>query len=273
MSKRNERDAQTRRQSSETGREHPKPQTTDEPANHDQDSATPQHTCYDCVYAQWDKGLWLRQLAGCWPSLPMCTIHPDAPGTLRQVPPGGPCQHFRPKWKPPLRLDPPEPPNDEIRYIALTKGKLATVDAADYEWLSQYKWCVTSTPEGRPYAYRKDKGKTVYMHREIMQPPPGMVVDHISGDSLNNRRQNLRNCTPQENMRNRDKFRGDSSRFKGVSPCVNSDKWRAAIGVDGCNIHIGVYETEIEAAHAYDQKAKELFGEFARLNFPDEVGT
>jgi len=142
------------------------------------------------------------------------------------------------------------------------------VDKADYCRLCQYRWCATGTD--RPYACRREHGRTIYMHREIMQAPPGLCVDHIHGVTLDNRRANLRLCTLAENMRNR---RGNSGRDlpKGVTWESHCGKYKASIGCDGVPKHIGYFDAPIEAARAYDRKALELFGEFARLNFPQEV--
>ena len=88
--------------------------------------------------------------------------------------------------------------------------------------------------------------------------------------TLDNRRANLRLCTLAENMRNR---RGNLGRDlpKGVTWQPHCNKYKASIGCDGAPKHIGYYDDPIEAARAYDRKAIELFGEFARLNFPQEV--
>ena len=108
------------------------------------------------------------------------------------------------------------------------------------------------------------------MHREIMQPPKGMIVDHKSRNKLDNTRENLRNATHAENMRNKSKQHGVSSRFLGVSYCKKSRKWCACIWVEGRNLSLGFFTDEVEAARAYDRAAVEHFGEFARLNFPEE---
>ena len=90
----------------------------------------------------------------------------------------------------------------KVRRIPLGGGLFATVDARDYKWLSQYKWCVLSKC-GAPYAVRRTKdGRMVYMHREIMGAPKGSVVDHIDHNTLNNRRCNLRVCTQAQNHAN-----------------------------------------------------------------------
>ena len=96
--------------------------------------------------------------------------------------------------------------------ISLGDGYYAYVDAADHEWLSRYKWHMQGG-----YAVRNEKGKRIYMHRAIMQPPEGMVVDHTNGNKVDNTRANLCVCTQQENLHNRSKRNGASSRFRDVN--------------------------------------------------------
>jgi len=220
----------------------------------------PAASCAHCVYA----GI----MHDGDQEVPICANTPNSPGEIVRITPAGSCPNFRLKPEPILHGVPPQPTDDSIRYIPLTKGKYAIVDAADYAWLSRYRWCVTGTD--RPYACRREHGRTIYMHREIMQPPEGMCVDHIAGFTLDNRRANLRNCTPSENIRNR---RGNCGRDlpKGVTWEKHANKYKASIGCDGAPKHIGYYDDPTEAAKAYDRKALELFGEFARLNFPDAV--
>jgi hypothetical protein len=201
-------------------------------------------------------------------TVPICANTPKAPGQIVRIDPAGRCPNFYLKPEPVIHGTPPEPPDDTIRYIPLTKNKYAIVDAADYCRLCKHRWCVTGA--SRPYACRREHGKTIYMHREIMQAPKGMCVDHIAGFTLDNRRANLRICTPSQNMRNR---RGNFGRDlpKGVTYQRHCNKYKASIGINGAPKHIGYYDNPIEAAKAYDRKARELFGEFARLNFPEEV--
>jgi hypothetical protein len=103
----------------------------------------------------------------------------------------------------------------------------------------------------------------------IMRPPKGMVVDHIDGNGLNNRRSNLRICTPQENGRNRRRNRNKATEFKDVAYDPRSGKYFARICVNRKPIHIGTFTSAVEAAKAYDRMALKLHGEFANLNFPD----
>jgi len=109
------------------------------------------------------------------------------------------------------------------------------------------------------------------MHREMMNAPAGMLVDHRNGDNLDNRRSNLRLATPTENSCNRRKKTGGSSRYKGVTFNRRSGKWFARIRIHGKCIFLGTFESEVEAARAYDAAAKKYHGEFACLNFPEET--
>jgi hypothetical protein len=203
-----------------------------------------------------------------WPSLLMCVNHPDSPGEVREVAPATTaCRNFRPRYKPPTREPPPEPPNGEVRYIGLTKGKYAIVDAADYESLSKYTWHATCA-RGRYYAATVINGKSISMHRMIMNPPPGKVTDHADANGLNNRRTNLRNCTAEQNRHNTRPSRKKSSPYIGVYR--RRDKWIYKITHQRQYCYAGPFDTALEAAKARDQTAIELFGEFAWLNFPDE---
>ncbi|UCD51523.1 MAG: HNH endonuclease [Phycisphaerales bacterium] len=220
-----------------------------------------QRTCAECAYG-------LANPNGA-PETIACVNHVEAPGQWRPVAAGGTCRNFRVRRRPPVRAEPPAPPDDDVRYIALTKGKFALVDAADYEWLSRYKW-TASCKGDKCYAYRKDKGRHVLMHRLIMQAPPGLVVDHIDGNSCNNRRHNLRVCTQAQNCRNA-RPRVGTSGFKGVRAQNTPGRFVAEITFEGRHDYIGSFTDEIEAAIAYDLRAIVLFAEFARLNFPSII--
>lgn len=165
---------------------------------------------------------------------------------------------------------------NDTREIPLTKGFVAIVDAEDYEWLNQWKWFADPRPsrgDKAVYAIRRKSvngiARTICMHRLILEEPEGMDVDHIDGDGLNNTRANLRIATHQQNLCNRGMPRSNTSGFKGV--CYNNSRrrWQAGIGLNGRNIYIGRFRTPEEAARAYDAKAKEIYGEFAYLNFPE----
>jgi hypothetical protein len=191
-----------------------------------------------------------------FPCGPLCANHPDTPGQLRRVPSGGVCRNYRPK---------PAATEGDIKRIPVGEGQYALVDAADHDWLKQYTWHLHDG-----YAARRENGRRIYIHREIMEPPEGMLVDHADRNKLDNCRSNLRVCTRQENMCNRGKRTGASSRFKGVGYAKENHKWLAKIWGEGQRIWLGYFADEIEAARAYDRKAVELFGEFAWLNLPEE---
>jgi hypothetical protein len=157
-----------------------------------------------------------------------------------------------------------------MKRIPLTGGLFALVDDADYAALAKYRWSVVRS--GRNfYARRHRSGRGLYMHREVMGLLVGWEVDHINHDGLDNRRRNLRLCTRRENAHNRLPCRNGSSRYKGVSLHKPSGRWRANISSDGKNFFIGSFKSQVGAAKAYDDKARELFGEFAHLNFPHRL--
>lgn len=148
----------------------------------------------------------------------------------------------------------------------------AKVDVDDFASLSVLRWCLFKDGDRR-YAYRFVTGldgrrERRWMHRDILgvAPNPLLEVDHIDGDGLNNQRLNLRWTTKSYNQQNR-RLSGGTSRLRGVRFKPNGRPWVAQIKHNGKLFHIGRYETETDAAVAYDTKAKELFGEHARTNF------
>jgi hypothetical protein len=152
-----------------------------------------------------------------------------------------------------------------MKKVLLTKGKIALIDDEDWEVVSQHKWCAQHAGKGYFYAYSRSGSKGLKMHRFIMDAKPGEEVDHINGDTLDNRRKNLRICSRKNNQQNRYKAWG-TSQYKGVSWYKRHSKWVAKIHQEGKPTHLGYFDSEIEAAQAYDTKAKELFGEFANIN-------
>jgi hypothetical protein len=140
------------------------------------------------------------------------------------------------------------------------------VDDKDFEWLNQWNW---SWGKGG-YAVRTFNSKpTIYMHRLILGCPPQMECDHIDGNRLNNQRINLRICTHRQNSLNRAREYNNVSGYKGVYYC-NGKYIQARIRNHDKDIYIGTFPDLISAAKAYDKKATELWGEYARLNFPED---
>ena len=152
------------------------------------------------------------------------------------------------------------------KLIYITKGKVAVVDSEDYADLSKHKWC--SWSRGR-YAGRKitENGKTriVLMHREIMRATKGQEIDHINGDGLDNRKENLRYVTRQQNIFNK-KPQGKTSQYKGVYYRAKEDRWVAQISVNRVKKYLGIYKSEKQAAIAYNNEAEKAYGEYAWLN-------
>lgn len=149
------------------------------------------------------------------------------------------------------------------RAIPLTQGAYAVIDEEDYSLVSAYKWHLNSQGYAKSDWWEGKDRFHVLMHRLIIQCPKGMIVDHINGNRLDNRKSNLRVCTLLENARARRKFSG-SSRYKGVSKLRK--RWRAQIRAYGVDRHLGVFATEEEAALAYNAAAQILHGEFSVLN-------
>lgn len=152
-----------------------------------------------------------------------------------------------------------------MKKIKLTQEKYAMVDDDDYEFLSQFNWYAFKN-HGTYRAVRCASGlkRTVYMSRDLMKPLSGMVVDHINGDTLDNRKCNLRVCTSAENIRNRKLHKNSISGYKGVRK--QGKNWRATIRANDKRIFLGVFNTKEEAAAAYNEASKKYHGEFARIN-------
>jgi hypothetical protein len=158
--------------------------------------------------------------------------------------------------------------------IALTQGQYALIDAADLPLVRQHFWrAAWAVKVGSYYAVTKIKlshgrYRSIKMHRLLMGEPPGMEVDHRNRDTLDNRRANLRVCTRAQNKANSGVYRSNTSGYTGVYWRPARNRWQASIPISGHNKSLGYFKTAEEAARARDAKAKEVFGEFARLNFP-----
>lgn len=156
--------------------------------------------------------------------------------------------------------------------IPLSRGMVALIDECDVPLIEPFKWYAHHCPNGRVYAIAHQPGcrRTIHrMHRLIMGLPlsdPRLVDHRRAADTLDNRRCNLRIATFSQNQWN-SRARGGTSAFKGVSWCSITSKWRADVCCHGKKQCLGRFDSEEAAAAAYDQRAKELFGEFARTNF------
>jgi hypothetical protein len=161
---------------------------------------------------------------------------------------------------------------DHIPYreIPLGGGLVALVDSEDYDRLGIYRWHALRSPH-TTYAKREiwNHCEREYrlLHREVMDAPPGIEVDHRNGNGLDCRKENLRTAT--RSQQNQNKRGWAASGYKGVYPQSRSTRWQARIKFAERYTSLGTFDTPEEAARAYDAAAREHFGEFARLNFPD----
>lgn len=163
-----------------------------------------------------------------------------------------------------------------MKKIRLSQGKCALVDDVDFEWLNQWNWNASRAGK-KFYAIRRHgikeggTGKLITMHRVITGDPKGKDVDHIDGNGLNNQRSNLRVCTRAENVRNRKKPKLNNEKYMGIQTYKGKRKtsYRAIIGHNKKVYHLGMFASPEEAARAYDKKAVEFFGKFAKVNFPE----
>ena len=161
--------------------------------------------------------------------------------------------------------------------IPLTKGMYAVIDADDFEKVSALKWCVHKG-YSKWYGARSQwhpelkRSKQIFLHNFIFgEVPMGYFVDHINGDSLDNRRENLRLATRSQNRGNARKTvqifgRPTSSKYKGVCWDKNNNKWQVQMKIDNKTRFIGQFSDEMKAAEAYNKAASAHFGEFALLN-------
>lgn len=163
----------------------------------------------------------------------------------------------------------------ETRIISLSQGKFTTVDAADYDWLSQWKWAAhRSRPFGSFYAVRcillpNGKKHTLKMHRVILGVAQGVKVDHKDGDGLNNTRDNLRPASSRQNSFNMGSHRDSASGYKGVQWRKHANRWCARITANGKEVWLGYFSEIEDAVRAYDAAAKRLHGEFAHPNLDE----
>lgn len=158
---------------------------------------------------------------------------------------------------------------DPVVFVPLHGGMFAMVNWCDFERVARFKW------------YRRRKGKrsyaqanirlpdgrhsTICMHQVILERAWRQPVDHINLDGLDNRRANLRACTPGQNTANASRRSNARQRFRGITKNKNFYEARSVEG--GRVVYLGSFRTDVEAALAYDDHAARVFGRFARLNF------
>ena len=171
-----------------------------------------------------------------------------------------------------------------MKNIKLTQGQFALINDEDYEFINKYKW-YAQKGKNTFYTMRtitirsqdvqkgiKRKRKTILMHRVILerklkrQLRSDEYADHINHRGLDNRRNNLRLCSQSENIANSIKHKKASSIYKGVSWSQGYRKWQAQIKINRESKHGGYFDSELDAAKAYNEMALKYFGEFAKLN-------
>jgi hypothetical protein len=156
-----------------------------------------------------------------------------------------------------------------MKEIELSQGKTALVDDDLFDELNKHKWHYALGYARRNVRLENGKRKIVFMHRVIADTQEGYETDHINGDTLDNRRYNLRNCTKSQNQWNINKGRG-KSKYRGVhfhkTKRHKTGYWVARINVNGKRISIGYFKTEKEAALSYNEAAIKYHGEYAKLN-------
>lgn len=154
-----------------------------------------------------------------------------------------------------------------MKLIQLTQGAVALVDDDDFDMLSQFSWSLAKRRRASTdYAQARVLGKCTLMHRLLVNPGSGILVDHKDGNGLNNQRDNLRETNKSGNEGNTNKRATNTSGYKGVFWDKTRGKWLAQIHTAAGNIHLGRHATREEAALAYNKGAMAHFGEFARLN-------
>ena len=152
-----------------------------------------------------------------------------------------------------------------MRYVC-KNGRSFLFDIADLELISQHCWYVSAN--GYASTRLKETRRVAELPRMLLDAPPGINVDHINGNTLDNRRVNLRLATQADNLRNLSLKSSNTSGYKGVSYVARRDKYRAYITLNKKAKHLGYFIEPVEAARAYDKAARFFFGEFSCLNFP-----
>ena len=165
-----------------------------------------------------------------------------------------------------------------MKRIELTQGYWAIIDDEDFEMLMRFHWqanrLIYAKMDSEFVAVRTcycpfdNKHKhTIFMYRQILSCPRGMVVDHINHNQLDNRKENLRICTTMQNKQNGSSHKGSSSQYKGLCWFPPTKRWQAYIRVNTKKVHLGYFLDEQAAASAYDKAAVKHFKQFANTNF------
>ncbi len=145
--------------------------------------------------------------------------------------------------------------------IPLTRNRFARIDGEDLEMVSKHSWHVS-----HGYVVSEVSGIEIRLHNLVHPPPVGFFNDHVHGDTLDNRKSELRTCTHQQNCFNRKRSTANTSGHKGVSWNKVRRKWSAHIKAGGKISILGYFNDKNDAANAYKEAAQRLFGEFARLD-------
>lgn len=154
-----------------------------------------------------------------------------------------------------------------ISEVPLVNGGTATIDAADADAVRAAGPWRSVQCSGKVYAQRTVQGPPQRLHTFLTGLP---FTDHANGDGLDNRRSNLRAATPSQNSANQRRSSRNTSGYKGVGWYARTSRWRAYLGTGGKQHHLGYFGSPEAAARAYDAAARAQWGEFARVNFPDE---
>lgn len=156
----------------------------------------------------------------------------------------------------------------EVTQVCIPVGRSAQalIDAADYDAIIPHTWQISRMGSGIRYARAFIEGHATTMHRLVMRATSGFVVDHINGDGLDNRRENLRLCTQMENMQNRRMHKNNSAGLKGAYK--SGRRWVSRITAFGVKKELGIFDTAAEAHIAYVAAAATLHGQFARQHGP-----
>lgn len=154
----------------------------------------------------------------------------------------------------------------DLALVPLTRGYVAIIDAADVPLVDGSNWSshiTTSTVYAQRSKKTGGKREFIRMHRLILEVPSGMVIDHINGNGLDNRRSNLRIATVSQNLQNQRRNSANTSGFKGVAWCNRTGRWQSKIKLMQTQYHLGRYDTPEEAHAVYCEAARRLYGDFA----------